>query len=403
MYHFVFSYKNNMSCNKSKAPVNTVRIGAYVQEPYVYPCFRQYPDSHCSNVGTDLEYIYHIIFNVLHLQVEWKLYTNEKEAFTALDSDQIDLIGNTIVPGLKSNSNESSYETPPHLYWGPGFFVKSVSVAKPLNPFIYLNWDTWFCIISTNILLFVFNKCVFKFRYRFAFVLSKIVTLLWCVVLLFVMEFYGNILTSDLITFDKLTPTFTDLNDLGNKLISNECHLVIFNQYMNDSDVLAIYNPTQNKSWSEKFRTAFRVNHPIQVDTKTDMFAFVENSTCAVGLDYINPDINLYDFLCDISVKIFPDELAFHPFVFYHKLKELDQTMDSIFASDPLMELATFLVKRYSKLDLKQFSTSCLIRDESEFDIPLRKLSYCFAILIVGLLLSGFFLIFQSVRKFMCM
>lgn len=385
--------------NLSTIPNKTIRIGAYLEEPYVFECFMSYPYK-CQNLGTDLEYIYTIVVNIIGLNIEWKQYYDSVDAFGGLKNNEIDIIGSTEPSGYTLISNETWFETSPVQYWTTGFFVKSTLVSKTINPFICFSWDLWTCVITVSVLLYLMDRFM-SLRLRFSARVSYLLHMFWFVILLFIMGFYGDILTDNLVTFDKEKALFSDLDVLGDKLIMKECRLVIFSQYENDTDMQSVINPQylgHNPIWKNRFRLAYTVNPPIVVDTKETLFAFVENGTCNVGLDFVTYDLSLYDTMCEIDVITFPDDIPYIPEVFYHRRGDLDSVLNSILSTSQYLN--NYLLKRYTKILIKPMPTDCkVVLKTNDYILSMHKLSYTFFFLIAGLLISAIITVYRNCKQ----
>lgn len=376
---------------------DTVRIGAYIQEPFASQCFIHYPH-YCKHLGFELEYIYEIIVTILRMKVEWKMYENYKELFHALDNDKIDLIGVTNVAGLQSESIKI-LETPTTIHWGVGMFVKTTSISQNLNPFEYFLIDMWFCIIVISISIHFCNRFVPR-RLRCALLSFKCATVFWYLIITFIMELYGNLMTSNLLLSERVGHVFDDLQGLGEKLLSKQCHFVISSQIVNDTDISGFYNPTHNKSWANIFRLAYKVNPPVEVNSEIEMFAFIQNSSCAVAVDYITPGINPADFFCNVEQKHFPDEMPLKPSVYYHRLRNLEKTFDVLFASDPIRGLLNLLLMKYKKIYTSINPKQC--KNGTDQTLSMQKLSYCFIVLIGGWIISFMVNVFKNVGCIFC-
>lgn len=223
----------------------TIRIGATDEYPYVFPCFVDYPNR-CSTVGSDLECIYSVLNGMLHLNIVWSDHRDFPELQSAFENDQIGLIGNTRILDWTSVRNESVTQTPVAYYLGIGFFVRSLPETTALNPFSRFSWNLWVSIvITTSILLFMKR---FIMKYKFAYVPLNIIFLLWAFFMSLIMGLYGNLLATDLVTSNKFSTTFQDLNDLGEKLVNKMCQFVFFDKYVDSDDFRIIFNPDNDKS-----------------------------------------------------------------------------------------------------------------------------------------------------------
>lgn len=370
---------SNMSLQKEY-----IRIGATDEHPYVFPCFTDYPER-CPKVGSDLEYIYAVLNGILHANIIWSNHPDFPSLKLALENDEIDLIGNTRILHSKSIQNETLTQTSVAYHLGIGFFIKSFPVQITLNPVSRFSWDLWVCIIFlTGSLLFI-KKYIFQ-KYKRASMALSTIFVLWSFIMTLIMELYGNLLTTDLITSNEFTTSISDLTDLGRKLVQKECQFIIYEKYLNSDDFQIIFNPVIDKPWARDFKTAFRINPPITINNKEDLLPFVRNSSCLIGLDFVSYDLSLFDNLCGIKVKIFPDDIPFMPYVYYHRLESYSTFINNIFASESFRALPAYLQKRYGYTLPKD----CLnTNSNTKYLLTLSQLYSCFLILNVGLVASA--------------
>lgn len=375
----------------------TIRIGFTEEEPFAYSCIAT-NQSKCTKYGTDLEYVNNVITGALQLNISWIYYNTFNDINKALDSNEIDLIGNGRVTGLASSYNGSWYQTFPLSYLIIGFFVKSHFEPEKLNPFRKFTWDLWLTIMSVTLLSILLRKIVCK-RLRLTFLTLRFFYLFWFVTLSLIMELYGNILTADLLLREKATTSFTDLNDLGKKLISKKCQFAIFEKYLNLEDFDYVFKPDHNLSWANNFRTAYKTNPPMILKNKKDLLEVVKEGPCIIGLDLVTVDTSPYDSLCNIDVKIFPDEIPIQRFGYYHKLESLKTQMDIVITSDAFVELPKVLLKRYLNIYTTDTDADCKVFVRN-FEISLSQLFYCFVILIGGIIFAGIVSIFLHAKRF---
>lgn len=375
----------------------TIRIGAIKAEPFVYSSFVEFKRE-CDDCGVELELAYSVLHNFLHLNVTGILFSNDSEMEAAIQRNEIDFTGNT-----KRRDYSSVYRmwhsTPSTMYLGIGFFVKSPKESKIVNPIFSFSWDLWLCIIFLTAFLHLGYQLI-STRFRLTFLTSHFTYILWSIITTLLMEMYSNVITTDLITKIEGSPLFNDLMDLGRKLLSKECRLVINSQYIiyNSTIKKTVVNPQHNQSWAEMFRAAYTVNYPIVVENSTDLFHFVRNSSCVVGLDYVGYDKTLYGSLCGIDVKMFPEEILYRPYVYYHNLDMLQTFINDIFISDAIRQLSNLLMHKYTQKYFEHHLNCLELLERSEFTFSLHRLYYCFSIFIIGILVSGLIVLMQQMK-----
>lgn len=98
--------------------------------------------------------------------------------------------------------------------------------------------------------------------------------------------------------------------------------------------------------------------------------------------------ISSYDNLCGITVKVFPDDIPFIPYVYYHTLRLYSKFIDDVFASDSFRAFPDILTKNYNYVP----SSDC-INSEDKYYITMTYLYSCFTIFLIGLIISSAFFI----------
>lgn len=367
--------------------MQSIRIGATEEQPYVFPCFVNYPKK-CDKMGTDLEYIYNVLNGMLDLHIDFYNYSDLIDLRRALVTNEIDVIGNTLPLDRNNVMNETVLHTPPSNTLSIGFFTKFQPVTAHIDPFSTFDWDFWICISMFTILLVIIKKFFTKSTS------VKLFFVLWSLVLTLITEMYGNLLTADLLTSKDIRTSFEDLADLGQKLVRRECRLVVYYKYVDIPEYQIIFNPHHEKVWAENFRLASRSNPPILISNKEDMYPLVRNSNCVVGLDFVGLDLSMYESLSDIVVKLFPEDIPFLYYAYYHKLAQFSTVMDTIFASESFRALPDALRKRYhSNMNMTKLKSM-----DEIFLLDVSKLYSCFMILIVGIVSSGAIAIWDNIE-----
>lgn len=360
----------------------SVRIGATFEYPYVFPCFDEYP-KRCFKLGSDLEYMHTILNGMLHKNVVWNSYPTFKQLERALETNEIDLIGNGLLLDVQHAANTEFQYTPAAYYLGIGFFAKASPAATTLNPISTFTWDLWVCLISLTLFLWWIKPLLNK-KCIITSVLFNGLFLIWCFTLTIISELYGSVLTADLVTTKKVHSTYNGLSDLGDKLIGKQCRFIIFEKYVDIPDFEIIFNPQLQYEWAKKFKAAFLTNPPIVVKDQSDIYTFVRNSSCVVGLDLLSHDLSFFDHLCNIEVKIYPDDIPFMPYVYYHNLDiHTSLALDNVFSSDSFRSYPDHLVRIYNDI----FPTVCEESD-NRYTLTISKIYLCFAIYAAGITLS---------------
>lgn len=114
--------------------------------------------------------------------------------------------------------------------------------------------------------------------------------------------------------------------------MTGECQLILFDPYLSEYESILT---KQNRSWTENIRKSFKINPPTLVSNKEDVFYLIRNSSsCLVGLKYI-PHKTTIDPICNIEIKVFPSEIPFSGFGFYHTLHHLVAEIDKVLTTEP--------------------------------------------------------------------
>lgn len=375
----------------------TIRIGATTELPAVFPCFPNYPTT-CSYPGVDLEFIYTMIVRTLGLNVEWNFYENFTDLDKALNNNEIDLIGNTIIAGLKPKSDEVWLSTAANLYRGIGFIARTSSIAETLQPFKSFTWDLWVFIIIVTVIVGLLERSVTKSQHGFGFGISQHIYLFWFLFLSIIMNFYGNILTADTLINAKGTKAFSDLNDLGEKLIRKELQLVMFEKYMDVEAFQVLFNSDKNESWASNFRISLKTNPPILAPDKYATRDYVRKNFSLVGLDFVVADASLYSTLCDVEVKTFPDYLPFRPYVYYHTLKSLQLVFQELLAYDSFLHYGNVLINQYKFM---MYNSDCKHSIQlADYILTLPTLRQIFIFLLSGLIASCLIKLGEKLKEY---
>lgn len=334
-----------------------VRLGAVADYPSVEDCFTSYPDS-CKRPGHDFQFIYTILSQIMHLDVHLIEYKSYKDLFLALDQDDIDIIGDS----LYYDEELFSPNWKPLFLFSQstlGFVVKSeerkCAFTEQNSLFSIFSWQVWLIIMMITI-SFCFVKTIINRlnsnEALHAFGMFQRTLLLWSLIVSVIIELYGNLITvKTYLTYYPTSP-FGNLTDLGEKLLSKECKFVILDKYRYNPDINSLFfNVTHNRSWGTYFQKASHLNPPVLVSDRKDFANFISSEACFVGIDFIvDHPISFYSHLCNIEMKVFPDEIPSKRIVYYHKLrdKQLTGILNDVVSSPSLMVYYPYLVKQYA-------------------------------------------------------
>lgn len=178
------------------------------------------------------------------------------------------------------------YRTPTYVYEEVGFLAKSLTHSyyrnyNILSPFKY---ETWFCLVLTTLTIYILKNIIPQSFSLFSRIATKFVYMYWFVILLLIIELYGNLLVVNLILINQPNLVFKDLDDLGEKLLKHECRFVLYEMYMTAYENIF---KEQNKSWTKAFLQSLHV-HSVTVKDKSEITSIIKNSSsCLVGLDFV--------------------------------------------------------------------------------------------------------------------
>lgn len=375
-----------------------IRVGATVSPPFVLECFR-YRQEQCAQLGIDLEYLYNLLVHVLHANVSWVAYDSFDDLTVALNNNEIDIIGNTlVVPTVKTNFTDSAlYHTPPSTFLGVGFFVKEQPrIDKAMNIFSAFSWDLWICLTFITLFYLSLKKVIsnhqvfYKSRKGINFCYF-----FWFFVIALILELYDNLFAVELaVPTLRSDSVFKDLVDLGQKLVRKQCRIVVYDTYFYEEDFIHIFYPTHAGDWANYFKLAYDINPPMMVHDKASWIQYIRNSSCVVGLDFVSyDDTGILENICGVEVKTFPAQIPFQPFVYYHKLHHLVPLFDVIFASDSFLKLSEVLLRKYIytfEFQCKSFSST------NSYYLTVSHLYVAFVLWLGGLGLAGFMLLLQK-------
>lgn len=358
-----------------------VRIGVAIDPPWNHECLVDYP-TRCPNPGMDIEYLYSVLGEILHLNVTFSRHESYENVLNALNDSVIDMIGNAFAiydrPDIKNIHRTSIY-----MYEEIGFITKSVNSAPTLNIFTAFTLDLWICLTVISHVMYGLKSFLDKPRLHLSRKLSQFIYGIWFLILLFIIELYGNLLVDNLITASNSSNNlFTDLNDLSKKLIHRQCRFVLFENYtVMYKNVFA----GQNKSWTESFLLSLHSNS-ITVNSSKEVYnTVINNASCLVGLDFVFHQTEFPIKVGGIAVQTFPSEIPIIPFVFYHTIQLLVVILDNIFATEPFSKFDDVLIKKY----INDFQSECLKTSSMSSQISLSNMQMFFIVWI-----SSMFLIF---------
>lgn len=352
--------------------MQSIKIGATEDEPYAFSCFTKYPNG-CRKVGTNLEFIYTVLVEVLNLTVTWVKYNDYGALDRAIRNNSIELKG---ITGFLTKSQ--LFRTPPAFYYGIGFLVKDQYTSEPLNPLSVFSWDLWASLFTVTTIVVILDKVIIK-NLKWSRKLTKIFQLFWFIVWALVFELYGNVLTNNLVE-TRSAPPFSDLPDLIEKVGRNHCTLA---QYYKRNLNFFIF---RNSTLYRNYKAALKTNPPIEVREISQLISIINNSTsCIVGMDLVTPDLTVYNSGCNIKVISFPNDILFHTMVYYHRLERLNKIFQEVFYTDAVSQLGNVLSKRYINDIMPK---TCSEGKQQEKSITLDNLRYWFIILIIALFVN---------------
>lgn len=353
---------------------NPIRIVGYVDEPLVNECFDQHPNK-CNSPGFEAEYIYNLL-SFLLIPIEWIRVDSYETMLDFMDNRSADITACSMMVD-ESYGQKYGYALP-YINDALALYVKETKTncKETLLLLTQFSWDLWFALLfvtlsvvciryfshqryknGTNYVRYNKLKTLFQIFYSMR---SCVLYYLWMLFLAVILNFYGNLIPVDLLTSSK-TNTFpvNSMTDLGQKLISKECRLALYEAYLEDVEFHgAIINPNRhNKSWAPLFRQAYQINPPIYTKTREDLTKFIANSSCIIGLDWMSMESYYTCRQCNIKMLVFKDEPELlYDYTFYHTRDDIRDVVNTIMVSDSFRAFPETLAKKYYN---NQLSTNC--------------------------------------------
>lgn len=371
-----------------------IRVGGTVDEPYAYECFNK-GFQWCRKPGIDIQYIYTVITEMLHLNISWVKYDSYPDMENALTTGEIDIIGityeydNSSIRQWRYTDTVSSYAI--------GLLVKTTLKSHDISALLL--WSKFTIYLWLSILLICVVVVILK---QIGTILkcytTKTIHALWFFIVSILLNLYGNLIAVDLMLPDKvMTPCFDSIMELGEKILSKQCRLAM-TEGTKDSTFFAdeLLQPKHNRIWAETFRTAYEKNPPLIVKDREELTEFVMNSDCLVGVDYFSLEgVNYYDYYCGIKFLYFSDDFASFAFGYYLRSERLTSIIDNVVTTDAFYGLSKSIKKTYFHKDKPQCE-----RPKASGTLNIDKVLDGFSILLIGLLLSLFSWIVLHLKNF---
>lgn len=392
--HISYSSKN---CVWTSSIMDPVRIGATVDPPYSQKCFYKFP-KFCLSPGTDIEYIHMVLVNMLHLNVKLILYDSYAAVDNALDIGDIDINGLTYA--YDPESIQRWHYTLPVFSYTIGLVVKTKITTNASSTFSLLyifDYQLWLLLIATCtivilykiILTFVFKECPTATKS------ANLIYVLWFAIFSIILNLFGNLIAVDLMipTTVIVTP-FETVSELGEKLLTKQCRFVLLSVNENASEFYdTLINPTHSKNWSKIYQTAFIINPPLFVDSRSDIYETVNDHECMVGVDYTQVSGNsFYANYCGIETMTFIDEFTYSSYAYYFNSSNLKLSMDTIITSEAFYAYSNEVRKKY----FPQRTSNCKAPRVTGV-LNLSKFTDSFIILFFGITLSALIVTLQNV------
>lgn len=375
----------------------TVRIGAIIDDPYVYNCFKKLP-LYCKSPGIDIEFLFTLIHEMIGFSVAWSEYNGFTELEQALDKNEIDMIGITVPLEEKLTRNWGYIKS--GFTDGPGFVVKVRYNEGEWSDFLLLEmftWNLWLLLIGFSLLIilikFAFCRLYLRNIKMFpssSFNYTKFLFCFWFLLIGIILNLFGNLIAVNLsLPNDKEGQLFDSMLQLGNLIMQNKCRLATLDKYNNSINGLYpfIINPNHNKSWAKLFKVANKLHPPIFTKDREELVNLIErDGFYFVGLDWTSLSQYYTQKHCSVKMTIFHEEFIPWMFVIYHQLHHYQELFDIIMMKDAMVSYPNYLLNKYY---FSYPAETCKNRSNVIADpIPFRKLKDDFVILIVGIILS---------------
>lgn len=371
--------------------VGVIRVGLTLDPPFVTECALDFPQK-CPNPGITVEILYAALFNVLHLNISWILVQNYSEIDKGLDIGVFDFMGNARY--LRKDRLSKWHFTPIVFNYGFGFVVKHNVVQKEqqINVFDGFTKELWILLLSVTLSLKIVKRILAR-TCKMTIKQTRFIQGVWFLLLTLMMETYQNLITVNLLTsqLDYIFP-FNDLADLGQKLISKQCRLVMMKSFYRTSDFREyFFESTRKLPWAKNYRDFFKINPPIFVDSHEDIAVFVKNSTCNVGFDFVSiSGQSFYSSMCELTVKMFDSDVLKRADVFYHVLKNLEPELSTVLSSEPFARYYDFLVNKYLPAPMECNKNLAITKQ-----LTMEHFIQSFLLVFSGIAIAGFCTIMQ--------
>lgn len=361
----------------------TIKIGAFVHPPHINECFLNLSSKIC-RAGMDFEFIDEILVNILHLKVVWSEYGTYENLVNDLKNGVIDMIGNALCYE-NYDSHPTFYKTRPVYYNKFGFIIKTQTPT-----FDYTNlasaftMNLWITIVCITLFLYCMCNKIHE-NYKYSKLVTRFIKMFWFMNLLLILEFYGNLISVQLITNLNGDNNFTDIADFGEKLTRKLWRLVVQERYVND--LYKYFYERRNESWTENFIKSFHINPPVLSKTWPETIFFIQNNRDAIGLGASPAYAKYTSFPCGFELKTFPEYYPFMvPCTYFHTLESLRVVLDHIFVHDSIAQLYYHIWDKYHK----HHKEECFNKDRNDLiSLSVSDLKSCFFLWVVGLVFAS--------------
>lgn len=392
-----------------------VRIVACFDDPLANDCFESFPWN-CTFPGYEIEYIHTLINGMLKLPVQWIRVESYTDIEQAMDNGTADTIGVSL--SVAAQYTRRWGFLPAYEYDGISLISK-VSYADSSQPFLLMSsftWDLWLSIgLITLSLIFIrwasskieryrtvngrfdFSPKGIMFYITFAF-RTRIWYAVWFVLLSVILNFYSNLIAVTIVAPSTVKKaSFASLADLGQKLVSKKCRLILSDRYKDNAEIHdSLVNPLRDdKHWQALYRQAFVENPPIYAENRETMANMILNSSCLVGVDWMTLDVFYSTNYCDMNIISYPDELPLFGYTFYNTRHDIQDAMATIITSNAFQTFNEYLTNKYFE---NKFPPLCLSKSKmtiSDPTVPVSKVQDSFYMLGIGIALA---LVFVAMR-----
>lgn len=389
-----------------------VRIGWTIDDPLVTECFGT-NGFDCEFPGFEIEYCHTIIHGILKLDYELIGYDGYDALDEALTNKEVD------IPGLSYFVDEDMAS---RFGWAPVYLWDGTAlVAREFNKptddsmalLVAFNYDLWLAMVGATVVTMVIrwlSKKLYKERKKdnlplspFAYLVyvfrAKLFYVLWFLFLGILLDFYGNVFAVNILTQSQTKMVaFTDMMDLGRKLVSKECRLAMYDVNLDIPEFMeTIIHPSRhNRSWAPLFNKAFEVNKPYYAPSREAMMDLVLNSSCVVGLDWWTMTSFFESHWCDVRVIMYPDERdTYFQYTYYVTRDDIRDAVYTVISHPSFQSFTDYLAKKYYK---SNSPPPCGDQSNPVQPLTISKLQDGVYIWLIGLSFALIILIYQKVH-----